>query len=75
VVKKVTVSRYVDRFGTLHDTFAEAERAEAYRDLMETLALYSAYGEMSIDDIPRWLDANAATVQRYLVRTPKLWGR
>lgn len=67
MVKKVTVERFEDRFGKQHDTMGEAVRAEAYADLIEALnSKYSAYGEMEVDDLPRFIEENADVVRRFL---------
>lgn len=69
MVKQVMI--YVDKFGRLHDTLAEAESAEARYELIEVLTKSSAYGEMQVEDVSRVLDENADLVLRFLGKAPK----
>jgi hypothetical protein len=66
MVARKQVVVWEDRFGKRHDTHAEALRAEAYNDLEEALENASAYGEMQVEDIPKFLDDNQELVRNYL---------
>jgi len=70
MVERKTVDVFVDRYGKQHETEAEAIRAEAYNDLMECLDNSSAYRQMDIEEVPRFLDEHRALVIRFLESKP-----